>query len=157
MTTPIHSIEEMTASQYDAYLTFNSLAKHCVAKFFLTVEDKDLTSPPAHSDGATWIVGPASTGAWAGHDDEIAHSYDAAWSFYVQQEGWLAYVRDEEAYYVFTTVWELLILHTVQTGYTTSNVTTDRVLNADSTTLDEVADVLCTLIEDLKTKGLISA
>src|SRR3990172_5048381 len=109
MTTPIHAIEEMTASQFDAYLTFNTLAKHCDAKFFLTVEDKDLTSPPAHSDGKTCIVGPAATGAWSGHDGKIAHSYDAAWYFYTPKEGWVAYVRDEDAYYVFTTVWELLI------------------------------------------------
>jgi|TARA_R100001460_G_scaffold74372_2_gene115494 hypothetical protein len=40
--------------------------------------------------------------------------------------------------------------------YQTSNVTKDRVLDADSTTLAEVADVLGTLIEDLKGKGVIS-
>lgn len=44
-----------------------------------------------------------------------------------------------------------------QTGYSTSNVTTDRVINANSTSVDELADVLATLIEDLKTKGVISA
>ena len=38
----------------------------------------------------------------------------------------------------------------------TSNVTKDYVLDADSTTLAEVADVLGTLIEDLKGKGVIS-
>ena len=41
-------------------------------------------------------------------------------------------------------------------SYSTSNVSTDRSLDADSTTLDEVADVLGTLIADLKTLGLIS-
>ena len=39
--------------------------------------------------------------------------------------------------------------------YQMSNVTIDRVLNADSTTLAEVADVLGTLITDLKNKGVI--
>jgi hypothetical protein len=44
------------------------------------------------------------------------------------------------------------------TGYTTfGNLTTDRTLDANSTTLDEVADVLGTLIEDLKAVGLIAA
>jgi hypothetical protein len=37
-----------------------------------------------------------------------------------------------------------------------SNVTEDYVLDADSTTLDEVADVLGTLITDLKSKGVVS-
>jgi len=37
-----------------------------------------------------------------------------------------------------------------QVGWTTTNVTDTRALDADSTTLAEVADVLATLIEDLK-------
>jgi hypothetical protein len=46
----------------------------------------------------------------------------------------------------------------VQTGYTTpTNLTTDRTFDADSTTVAELADVLGTLIEDLKAKGIISA
>lgn len=40
-------------------------------------------------------------------------------------------------------------------AYTPSNVTTDRSYNANSTTLDEVADVLGTLIADLQSLGLI--
>lgn len=43
---------------------------------------------------------------------------------------------------------------TVQT-YTASNVTTDRSYDADATTLDEVADVLGTLINDLRTFGVL--
>ena len=44
-----------------------------------------------------------------------------------------------------------------QTGYTTfSNLTTDRTCDADSTTIDELADILGTLIEDLKVKGVIA-
>lgn len=44
---------------------------------------------------------------------------------------------------------------TVQT-YTPTNVTTDRSFNADSTTLDEVADVLGTLIADLQARKILS-
>lgn len=45
-----------------------------------------------------------------------------------------------------------------QTGYTTpTNLTTDRTFDANATTVDELADVLGTLIEDLKTKGIIAA
>jgi hypothetical protein len=39
--------------------------------------------------------------------------------------------------------------------YTPTNVTTDRAYDANATTLDEVADVLGTLIADLKSAGLI--
>ena len=45
---------------------------------------------------------------------------------------------------------------TAQPGtYTTSNVSADREFDANSTTLDEIADVLGTLIADLKSLGLI--
>lgn len=40
-------------------------------------------------------------------------------------------------------------------AYTLTNVSTDRAFDADSTSLDEVADVLGTLIADLKTYGLL--
>jgi hypothetical protein len=40
-------------------------------------------------------------------------------------------------------------------AYTPTNVTTDRTYDADSTTLDEVADVLGTLIADLQSLGVI--
>lgn len=46
--------------------------------------------------------------------------------------------------------------HSAQTGaYAISNVTTDRAMDANATTLDEVADVLGTLIADLTTRGVI--
>lgn len=41
-------------------------------------------------------------------------------------------------------------------SYTTTNVVTDRTYDADATTVDELADVLGTLIADLKSVGIIS-
>lgn len=41
------------------------------------------------------------------------------------------------------------------TAYTPTNVTTDRSYDANATTLDEIADVLGTLIADLKKRGLL--
>lgn len=43
------------------------------------------------------------------------------------------------------------------TGWSVSNVTTDKVLDADATTLDELADFVGTLAQELLTKGLIAA
>lgn len=40
--------------------------------------------------------------------------------------------------------------------YTLSNVTTDRTFNANATTVDELADVLGTLINDLKAVGILA-
>lgn len=45
-----------------------------------------------------------------------------------------------------------------QTGYTTfTNLSTDRTCDANATTVEELADILGTLIVDLKTKGIIAA
>lgn len=43
------------------------------------------------------------------------------------------------------------------TGWAVSNVTTDKVFDANATTLDELADVLGTLITDLISKGYLAA
>lgn len=43
------------------------------------------------------------------------------------------------------------------TGWAMSNVTTDKVLDANSTTIDELADVVGTLIDQLKTYGILGA
>jgi hypothetical protein len=40
--------------------------------------------------------------------------------------------------------------------YTMTNVTTDRTLDANSTSTAELADVLGTLITDLKERGIVS-
>jgi hypothetical protein len=41
-------------------------------------------------------------------------------------------------------------------AYTLSNVAADRAFDAHSTTLDEIADVLGTVINDLKALGLVA-
>jgi hypothetical protein len=50
---------------------------------------------------------PASaTGAWAGHDGNIAAWQDGAWAFYAPREGWLAWAADEDRLYAWTgTAW----------------------------------------------------
>jgi len=41
-------------------------------------------------------------------------------------------------------------------AYTVTNAVVDRSFDADATTLDEVADVLGTLIQDLQAKGVLA-
>lgn len=43
------------------------------------------------------------------------------------------------------------------TGWAVTNEASDKVYDADATTVDELADVLGTLIEELKSKGLVGA
>ena len=48
-----------------------------------------------------------------------------------------------------------LLARAVGTGWQVSNVTADTVLNADSTTTAEIADVLGTLITQMKDRGML--
>ena len=48
-----------------------------------------------------------------------------------------------------------LLSRAVGTGWQVSNVTADTVLNADSTTTAEIADVLGTLITQMKDRGML--
>lgn len=50
----------------------------------------------------------------------------------------------------------LTLSRAINTGWTTSNVTATRALDANSTSTAEIADVLCTLIEDMKSRGILS-
>ena len=51
---------------------------------------------------------------------------------------------------------EVIDLSDPVTTYAPTNVSTDRAFDADATTVEELADVLGTLIADLKTKGIIT-
>jgi len=59
--------------------------------------------------------------------------------------------------YIYDGTNMLNVVATGSTGWTMSNVSSDKVLDADSTTLDELADVVGTLIDTLKAKGILGA
>lgn len=63
----------------------------------LSVRDRDLTAPPGTpEDGDTYIVAATATGAWEGHEDEIALWDGAEWVFYEPRTGWTAVIEDEK-------------------------------------------------------------
>ncbi len=69
-----------------------------------TVLDQDVSTPPVSpTDGDRYIVGPAATGDWAGHEREIAvwNAEDVAWLFTVPTGGYFAYLEDEQILYCF--------------------------------------------------------
>jgi len=67
-----------------------------------SVIDKDLTAPPGSpSVGDRYIVATGATGAWSGHDDDIAEWTGSAWSFATPNEGWTVWVEDEDLIYVY--------------------------------------------------------
>ena len=106
------SLPFIIAAQAQKHVTHNEALRALDAVVQLSVLDKDLAAPPGSpAEGARYIVGPSPTGAWAGQAGRIAAFQDGAWAFYAPQEGWLAWVADEDRLYVWSgSAWGLLPL-----------------------------------------------
>lgn len=105
MTTANLELPELAASQSQPHVTVNTSLRRLDALVQLRVVDKDLTTPhvgsPNHSDGEVYIVPAGATGAWAGHDFQLAF-YSAGWEYFTPLSGWRAYVVDEDKFYEYT-------------------------------------------------------
>jgi hypothetical protein len=90
-------------NQAQKHVTHNEALRMLDAIVQLAVLDRGLSEPPASpASGARYIVGANPTGAWSGHDDEIAARQDGAWAFYPPATGWFAWVQDESRFYVYS-------------------------------------------------------
>jgi hypothetical protein len=97
------------------------------------VADKDATSPPGSpAQGVAYIVAASATGAWSGHDGEIAYYQNTAWKFIVPGEGFFAWVLDESALYHFlSSAWSTYAVGGLGTA-STLDFDTDGTLAANS-------------------------
>ncbi len=86
------------AAQAQKHVTHNEAlrALDCIVQ--LSVLDRDLTAPPTTpAEGDRYIVATSPTGAWTGHGGDVAAWQAGAWGFYVPQQGWIAWVADEDS------------------------------------------------------------
>lgn len=108
MTTPNLGLAEYPTGSLQPSTPYNAAMQvlDAVVRPGGIIVDKDLTTPPTTVDadeGKRWIVGPASTGAWSGHDGEIALCTAATlWLFLEPSEGWRVYLLDENKDYVYS-------------------------------------------------------
>jgi hypothetical protein len=66
------------------------------------VLSKNLTAPPASPNvGDRYWIAPNATGAWAGHDYQIATWNGSAWEFEAVTDGDCAFVTDENIFYYY--------------------------------------------------------
>jgi hypothetical protein len=92
-------------NQAQKHVTHNEALRMLDAIVQLAVLDRGLSEPPASpASGARYIVGANPTGAWSGHDDEVAAWQDGAWAFYPPATGWFAWVQDESRFYVYSQI-----------------------------------------------------
>jgi len=100
-------LPEIAAAQAQKHVTHNEALTALDTLVQLSVLDKDLTAPPGSpAEGDCYIVASAATGDWTGWDGRVARYEDGAWRSFLPGQGdglgWLAYVQDEEAFYVLT-------------------------------------------------------
>jgi hypothetical protein len=100
MTTPRLGAPELATSQANKEETVNEAVRYIEAGAgHFIFKDRDLATPPGSpADGDCYLVAASGTGAWAGHDDEIAFYLNTAWVFIEVIEGFTAWVNDENLF-----------------------------------------------------------
>lgn len=95
-TSPNLGLPFIVPAQAGKHITHNEAIAALDTLTQLSVIDRDLGAPPPEpAPGDRYIVGPAASEAWAGHETEIAVWADTAWQFFAPATGWLAYLADE--------------------------------------------------------------
>lgn len=97
-TSPILGLPELEQSQAIPEATVNEQMRGLEGFASLTViEDRDLVTPPGSPvDGARYLVATGGTGAWSGHDGDVARYMSTAWEFHDVFEGLFAWVKNED-------------------------------------------------------------
>jgi hypothetical protein len=68
-----------------------------------SVRYSDETTPETTpQEGDSYIVATGATGAWAGHDDEIARWVSDTWIFFEPEEGWRVWDEEQDKTLVWT-------------------------------------------------------
>ena len=95
----------IAAAQAQKHVTHNEALLALDAIIHAAVEDKDLAAPPADpQEGQAWLVAASASGAWAGHEGEMAVWSDGVWRFHAPAAGWIVLVRDENRLIVYNGV-----------------------------------------------------
>lgn len=88
----------LAAAQAQKHVTHNDALSRLDAVVQLAVIDTALSAPPGSpAEGDRYIVADGATGAWAGHDGEIAAFIDGAWVLLAAKPGWVAFDAASEA------------------------------------------------------------
>jgi hypothetical protein len=68
-----------------------------------SILDRNLTTPPGSPAAEdAYLVATGGTGAWAGHDGDIAYYFGTCWHFFTPWEGLLIWVDDENIFSTYT-------------------------------------------------------
>ena len=91
------SLPFILPNQAQKHVTHNEALQILDVVTQLAVVSDDAQVPPAApAEGTRYIVGLSATGAWSGHDGEVALFETEGWRFFVPRAGWRAFVIGRE-------------------------------------------------------------
>jgi hypothetical protein len=90
-------------AQAQKHVTHNEAIRALDALVQLSVISRSKPQPPAENqEGDRHIIGAPAAGAWKGREGQLAAWQDGAWAYFVAQEGWNAWVEEENCFLVFS-------------------------------------------------------
>jgi hypothetical protein len=92
MTTPILSLTEWASGQAQPDATVNTDIRWLEAFAPLIVLAQQNAPPGSPAEGDRYIVGTAGSGAWSGHNNQVALRMNGAWAFKTAPNGTQAYI-----------------------------------------------------------------
>ncbi len=101
--TPNLGLPYIMAAQSQKHVTHNEAIRALDAVVQLAVLDRDLAAPPVSpAEGDRYIVAASPTGDWDGQAGNVAAFQDGAWAFFTPNEGWIAWIADEDVAVVWS-------------------------------------------------------
>lgn len=95
-------LPRIAADQAQKHITHNTALGALDALVQLAVISRILTTPPAGpTEGDRYIIAATATGDWVGQENNVTMYLNGAWSFYVPQDGWLAFDLTDGAYFKY--------------------------------------------------------
>lgn len=101
--TPILAIPELTEGQATPETHVNEMVRYLEqgANYFIAKDKDTLTPPGSPADGDCYIIAGTGAGGWIGKDQKIAFRLSTGWVYITAREGTLAYLQDEDKFYLF--------------------------------------------------------
>lgn len=103
--TPRFKLPLLDAAQAQKHVTINESLVRADALAASLAKGRSSSVPPTPLDGDVFLVGPGATGAWLGHDDDIAIFLNGGWEFVAPWPGASFWIKDEGTRAVFDGGW----------------------------------------------------
>lgn len=104
-TTPRLSLPLLFPGQAQKEGFVNEIAARLDALVHCAIEAAAATPPTAPEEGQCWLIASGASGAWFGHDDEIAAWQGGNWLFFAPREGMSVFDKASAAMRRFAGSW----------------------------------------------------